>query len=170
MKYLIYFSQCSIPYCSQREKYMKEYSFVGRNISLGRVTFLLGLFLLLFPLFSCGSSKKVNVPEFRVLEIKLAKGIGDAGDKDVLLNPTDSFTSTDPAVVAHVSFANLSGKHDVKWKWYSPDGKLYYATKNFQIITPQGKICTRRIHMAQNIHQRRQGPSIYPATWEVGVL
>jgi hypothetical protein len=36
----------------------------------------------------------LNEPKFRVLEIKLAKGINDAGEKDVLLNPTDTFTSS----------------------------------------------------------------------------
>ena len=118
---------------------MNEKYFVRRKVLLGNVTFIFVLFFLLFSLSSCGSSKNLNEPKFRVLEIKLAKGINDAGEKDVLLNPTDTFTSIDPVVIAHVSFANFSGQHNVKWRWYSPDGKLYYATKNFQLKTPHGK-------------------------------
>ena len=69
---------------------------------LGSLTFIFVSFFLLFPLFSCGSSKNLNEPKFKVLEIKLAKGISVADDKDIILNPTEaiwviqtrSFTTT----------------------------------------------------------------------------
>jgi Caspase domain len=118
---------------------MTEYCFFKRNISFGGVAFLVGFLLFLIPLISCSSSKKVQDPEFKILEIKLAKGINDAGKREVVLNPTDTFSSVDTAVVAHVNFANLSGKHRVHWKWFSPDGKLYYTTNKIPIKTPKGK-------------------------------
>ncbi len=145
---------------------MNENYFVKRKMPLGSVTFIFVLFFLLFPLFSCSSSTNLNDPKFKVLEIKLAKGISNAGAKDIILNPTDTFSSIDPAVIAHVSFANLSGKHKVKWKWYSPDGKLYYATKNFQLKTPKGKYATDASTW-HKISISGDKAQYYPGKWKV---
>jgi len=145
---------------------MYKYYFGRIKLSLGSLTLLIGLSFLLFPLISCSSSKNLKTPKFRVLDIKLAKGINDAGEKDVLLNPTDTFTSIDPAVIAHVSFANLSGKHSVKWKWYSPEGKLYYTTNSFELKIPKGKYATEA-SVWHKISISGDQAQHYPGKWKV---
>jgi len=85
-------------------------------------------------IFACSTNKKVKkTPEFRVVKTTLTKGINETGDQDILLSPTDTFTTKDNAVIAHVEFANISGKHKVQWKWYEPDGNLYYMTKAYKV-------------------------------------
>jgi len=118
---------------------MTGHNFNKKDVSFGGVAFLVIFIFFLIQTISCSSPQKINEPEFKVLEIKLAKGLNEAGKKEIVLNPTENFSSSDTAVVAHVTFANLSGKHNVKWKWFSPDGELYYTTKKIQIRTPKGK-------------------------------
>ena len=109
------------------------------KISACRATLFLGMLLMLVSLAACGSSQKTSNPEFKLREIKLAKGLDEAGSKEIALHPTNTFSTIDPAVVAHASFANLSRKHTAQWLWYSPDGQLYTATKKIQLKTPKGK-------------------------------
>jgi len=83
---------------------------------------------------ACSSNKNVKkTPEFKVVKTTLAKGINESGDKDILLSPTQTFTTKDNAVIAHIELANMSGKHKVQWKWYDPDGNLYYETDSYKV-------------------------------------
>jgi len=96
---------------------------------------------LAFFFFACNSNQNVkDTPALRVLKTTLAKGINDSGQYDILIAPTSQFSSQDPAVIAHVKFANVSGKHNVQWRWYDPEGKLYYKTQQHKIGPAKGYI------------------------------
>ena len=92
--------------------------------------------LLAFLLFSCaGKSQNVKPAEFKLVKTTLAKDTKASGGIDQPLVPTQTFSTADEKVIAHVEFANLSGKHKIQWKWYDPDGRLYYASKKYQFKT-----------------------------------
>jgi hypothetical protein len=88
----------------------------------------------------CSATGNVReTPEFKLVETTLAKGINDAGGKEILLAPTQTFSTNDTKVVAYVKFANVSGRHSVNWKWYGPNGKLYSESKPYQFKTAQNR-------------------------------
>ena len=91
---------------------------------------------LILPLFvfACSSTKKIKKPPvFNIVETTLAKSIKDRGNKGVPVNPTTLFNTQDDQVVSHIKYVNLTGKHNLRWEWYRPDGKLYYKTNKYPI-------------------------------------
>jgi hypothetical protein len=90
-------------------------------------------------LSACKTGKtRVKRPEFKVIESTLSKGIHDNGTKIVPLDPTTTFSQTDLSAVSFVRLANLSGKHELRWEWFKPDGELYYSTNNTPIKVKKG--------------------------------
>jgi len=107
------------------------------QVKFVKLTLFLSLFVPIF--LACSSSQNVkDTPAFRVVKTTLAKGINDSGGKDILIAPTSQFSIQDPAVIAHVKFVNVSGKHNVQWRWYDPEGKLYYKTQQYKIGPANG--------------------------------
>jgi hypothetical protein len=107
------------------------------------------LVLSLLPI-ACTSTKLVRKPPpFRILRMTLARGVDDRGTRGIPVNPTTTFTTQDPQVVSFVEYENLSGRHELRWEWYSPDGKLYSKTRNYPIESStdkyirQGSACHR---------------------------
>jgi len=97
---------------------------------------------LILPLliFACASTKVVKKPPpFRIVETTLAKGVDDRGTRGIPLNPTTTFTTEDPEVISFIEYENLSGKHELRWEWYDPDGKLYSKTGNYPIRSSKNK-------------------------------
>lgn len=49
-------------------------------------------------------------------------------------NPTktDTFSSTDNAVYSWIKYSNAENS-SIRWEWYSPEGKLYYSTSEYNI-------------------------------------
>ena len=81
---------------------------------------IITIMLLTLFVFACGSTKTaVKPPQFRIIETSLAKGIEDMGTKGVPVKPTTTFSTKDKEVVSHVKYMNLTGKHHLKWKWFS---------------------------------------------------
>lgn len=104
-----------------------------------RITLFFSVFLILCCFCSCNSAKSIKRPELVMQEMTLAKGIREVGQKDVLLSPGTSFSSHDTAVIAYVKFGNMSGQHKVQWKWYRPDGNIYYTTADCPLSISKGK-------------------------------
>jgi len=115
---------------------MKTNIFGNRNIPL-RKYFLPCLFpVLLVVLYACGSTQTIQKPlPYRFAGATLSKGVDTSSKIAVPVKQTDRFSTRDDSVYAILSFENLSGRHKVKWEWYSPDGELYYATDNTNIRT-----------------------------------
>lgn len=115
---------------------MKSYGsrILWQNVALFFLSFVV---MLLFSACSTGKNVK-KAPDFRVVETTLAKGIKDIDNRDVLLNPTSTFTTRDNAVIAHVRLANLVGNHKVRWQWYRPGDNLYYESDLYKIATTKG--------------------------------
>jgi len=95
---------------------------------------------LLFFLSACSSTQNLKrAPNFKFVEATITKEIKKSDDVVEPGAPTQSFTTDDDSVAAHVKFANLSGKHKFQWKWYDPQGDLYYTSKAYQFKTKKDK-------------------------------
>ncbi|MGD9344713.1 MAG: hypothetical protein PVH84_02545 [Candidatus Aminicenantes bacterium] len=67
-------------------------------------------------------------PEQLVESFVLCKSVIPDGE---LLAPEETatnFNGSDPHVICFVGLTNVGRKMTLKWKWYSPDGKLYKET------------------------------------------
>jgi len=134
------------------------------------IPYFLLLLTSIFSIFACSTqSGNLQKPEFKFVEATLAKGINVDGNKYVLLNPTNSFSTQDSVVVSHVKFENLAMKHEVKWEWYDPDERLYHATKGHLLRTSKGKYVQNtatwhKISIKGDLAQK------YPGTWKVKIF
>ncbi len=89
--------------------------------------------------FSCSSTQVIKkTPPLEIIKTTLAKGIEDRGSYGMPVSPSSTFTTDDRQIVSHIKYANLSGKHELKWEWYGPDNKLYQATGSYPIETSNG--------------------------------
>jgi len=64
------------------------------------------------------------VENFEILSSVLCKNVKDAEPVD----STNVFTFNDERIYLWLSFKPFKDNHKVLWKWYSPDGELYYET------------------------------------------
>ena len=55
------------------------------------------------------------------------------------MRTTKEFSSDDKEVVSHVGFANLIGKHQIRWEWYTPERDLYQTTGNYALNARTGR-------------------------------
>lgn len=133
-----------------------------------RMISFFSVFLILCSFWSCNSSKNIKKPELAMLEMTLAKGIKEVGQKDVLLNPGTSFSSHDTAVIAYIKFGDMSGQHKVQWKWYGPDGDIYYTTAGCPLSISKGKYVKEASawHKISIMNDKAQD---FPGKWKVEI-
>lgn len=95
---------------------------------------------------SCGGSKTIQkTPTFYFGGTTFSKEMDSSGGLGVPSMVTDQFSVTDKQVYAHLKLENVSGEHKVRWEWFDPSGKLYYATDNTTVKASSGnylKKCT----------------------------
>ncbi len=127
------------------------------------------LIVILF-IFACASTKQVEKkPPFKFEGPILTKGIDTKGTIGTATEPTITFNTEDSEAIALLKFANLSGKHNLRWEWYDPAGKLYYSTGNFPIRTSRGKYLKKA--SAWHRISIQGDPAVnYPGNWEVRVF
>ena len=122
---------------------------------------------LIFILSACSSNQNVkNTPASRVVEFSLAKGIKEVNNQDVLLTPTDEFTTKDTAAIIHVKLADIYGPHKAQWKWYNPDGNLYYKTKKYN-IGPSKNYFVDEASSWHKISINGEKAALHPGQWSV---
>jgi hypothetical protein len=91
-------------------------------------------------LYACASQKLVEkkpLPKFQGMT--LATNVDDAGKIGVAKGLTSEFNSKDEQIVAFLTFENMSGTHNLRWEWVEPNGKVYFATKNYPLRVNNGK-------------------------------
>lgn len=102
--------------------------------------FIIAIGLSVLSLFSCSSQKTVEkkpAPKFQ--GVVLAKEIDDSGVIGVPQELTNEFDTEDKQVVAHLTFRNMSGNHNIRWEWVDPKGEVYLATHNYPLKVSKGK-------------------------------
>ncbi len=131
-------------------------------------SFFMIMLLTLF-VFACSSTKTAVKPsQFRIVETTLAKGIEDMETKGIPVKPTTTFTTKDKEVVSHVKYVNLTGKHHLKWKWFTPGGRLYYATSNYPIKTSKNTY-VKEGSSCHTISIKGTKAEKYPGDWKVNI-
>lgn len=104
--------------------------FQRRAVSLLAILFLV----------SCSTTGQVGkAPQYKFSGLTLAKDVDRSGEIGVPVEPTSEFTTQDDKVVAILNFQNISGKKALRWEWYDPQGKLYYATDGYYVTSEEGK-------------------------------
>ena len=127
------------------------------------------LTILILTMVSCGGSKTIQkTPEFRYAGATLSKGVSTSGNLGVPTNVTNQFSTKDKAVFAHLNLENLSGSHKVRWEWYGPDKKLYYATDNTRVKANRGNY-TRKCSAWHNLSIQGDKAQTMPGEWQLKV-
>lgn len=128
------------------------------------------IFLILPPfIFACSTTKIIKKPPpFRIVETILAKGVDDRGTRGIPLNPTATFTTDDREVVSFIGYENLSGKHELRWEWYGPEGKLYSKTRDYPIRSSKDKYI-KRGSACHKISIKGTKAQYLPGEWNVKI-
>ncbi len=129
------------------------------------------IFLILsLMLFSCGAIQGIKShPNLRFVDLTLAKGVNDQAVPAAPINSSTTFSPKDEGVIAFLKLQNLSGKHTLKWDWYSPDSTLYYSTGNYSIQSADGKIF-KEIAAWHRISIRGEKAATLTGGWVVNVF
>jgi len=118
---------------------------------------------------SCGGSKTIQkTPKFRYAGTTLSKSVSVSGNLGVPTTATNRFSTKDKAVFAHLNLENLSGSHKVRWEWYGPDGKLYYATGNTRVKASRGHY-TKQCTAWHNLSIQGDKAQEMPGEWQLKV-
>lgn len=77
-------------------------------------------------------------PSFRIISASTSRSVEMTEDSSYPIGMTDVFTKGDRDIVSYIQYSNISGRHNLRWEWFSPDGSLYYATKDHVVKTSSG--------------------------------
>lgn len=123
-------------------------------------------------LLSCGSKQTVkptdSIPPFKITKTTLAKNIKESGSEGIPVNPSSIFSIRDTYVVSHIKYANLHGKHNLKWEWYNPEGELYQSTGKYEIKSNQNS-WYKKGSASHKISVSGTKAADYPGTWTVRI-
>lgn len=105
-----------------------------------RLSLSLILSVFSFTLFACSTTYKEvqKPPPFKMQQMTIAKGISK-GVTGTPVDPSTTFTTEDPEIIAYLKFNNMHGSHKLKWDWHTPDGRLFYSSGDYQMAVPDGK-------------------------------
>lgn len=95
----------------------------------------------------------------------IAKGIS----KEVTgtpIDPSNTFTTEDPEVIAHLKFNNMQGSHNLKWDWHTPDGKLFSSSGDYPISVRDGKF-RKEATVWHRLPVRDEKAGTFPGNWQV---
>ncbi|MCK5506215.1 MAG: caspase family protein, partial [Thermodesulfovibrionia bacterium] len=122
-----------------------------------------------FILFACGTTRHVEKkPLSKFTGITLAKRIEKKDTKGIPSEATNTFTTQDTEVVAHLRFENMAGKHNLRWEWYDPEGNLYYSTGDYPVKASRGKYMSEAT-VWHSLSIRGDKAENHPGKWEVKV-
>lgn len=126
--------------------------------------------VLSFFYFSCISSKDIN-PEstFKISKITFAKGINETETYNIIVTPSETFSTQDTEIVSHVEYANMSGDHEVRWEWYDANNKLYSASETFHIKTSEGNYIVKG-EVWDKLPINGKKAEQLPGTWNVKIF
>ncbi len=101
------------------------------------ITLIAGLIVIVS---SCSSTKMVRKPpDFKIQDSVLSKRIKLTKEYSTPLDIGTRYNITDPEIISHVKYINLSNVNYFRWEWYSPDGKLFWNTNNYPVRATKGK-------------------------------
>jgi hypothetical protein len=119
--------------------------------------------------FACSSTQEIRKPpQLAYEEPILSKEIDDRDTEGVPVNPTTTFSTEDPEVIASLKLKNLSGSHTLRYDWHDPDGNLYSTTDNQPLKAAKGKYL-REATSWHSLSIQGEKPAHKPGHWKVQV-
>lgn len=126
--------------------------------------------LLLVLLLACSTTQSTTrKPSVKFVSTTFAKGIEDKDAVTVPTDPTESFAPFDEKVVAHLKFANLSGKCKLRWDWYNPSGDLYLSSGEFPLDVGAGQY-VREATAWHSLNLKGDKAASLPGQWTLKVF
>lgn len=132
-----------------------------------RLSFSLVFSVLSLTLFACSATTREvqKPPPFKMQQMTIAKWISK-GVTGTPIDPSTTFTTEDPEVVAYLKFENMHGSHKLKWDWHTPDGRLFYSSGDYQIAVPDGKY-RRESTVWHSLPVKGEKSATFPGNWQV---
>ena len=145
---------------------MKENKLIHLSLSY---FILFGTLICLLLLIACSTGHVAKKPaEFKIIETTLSKGIVNRGGKVKPVNQSSIFTTDDAEIIATAKFKNLTKPRDFRWKWYDPNGKLYFDTRNYT-VRPSNKKFIKDGVTWHKISVKGEKPQHYTGRWNVNL-
>ena len=72
-------------------------------------------------------------------------------------------------MVSHVAFHHLTGEHQLRWDWYSPDGRLYHTTGNYELKTRAGTYVAEGA-ACHKLPLKNAKAANHPGNWKVEIF
>ncbi len=148
----------------KRRSYIFNALFFSKRVTL--------LPLCLF-LISCAGTMRTGIDNSSILPLKivnttLSKEIKDSVYYSTPVQPSKVFTPNDKQVVSHVSLANLTGRHYIRWDWYTPNNKIYQSTGNFLVKASAGNY-VKHGDVSHIIALNSSKAADHPGNWRVEI-
>jgi hypothetical protein len=121
---------------------------------------------------ACSTTKSIQkstVSPFKITHTAISKDIKEVGNLSRPIDLAQEFTTQDEEVVSYLAFQHLTGKHQLRWDWYRPDGKLYRTTGNYTLKThtdtyvAEGSACHK-------LPLKNTKAADYPGNWKVEIF
>ncbi len=126
--------------------------------------------LMLVFVSACSKNREVmKKPPFKYAGTTLTKAVGKKGGLCVPKGASESFSTSDKEVVALLNLKNISGKHKLRWDWYTPSGTLYHSTNDFPFKTSSKKY-VKKATPWHKLSIKDEKAAEHPGKWMVKVF
>jgi hypothetical protein len=115
---------------------------------------------------SCASQRYSKPEPFKIVETATLKRIDDRGSDTESVHSATKFSHQDPQVFAFIKMHNVSGKHQIRWDWIQPNGKIYTTSGNHPINTATGHY-REKVAAWHPLFIKNENAATRPGTWRV---
>ena len=119
---------------------------------------------------ACTPAKEIRKPpDFKILQTTLSRKIDLTRTHSTPVQASTQFSTQDLEIISHIRYANLSGRHQLRWEWYDPQDRLYCATNKYAISVSPDKY-VRQGSSWHKISVKGTGASQNPGEWKVKIF
>ncbi len=130
---------------------------------------ILVIFFVMAGISGCSSTKKATgKASFSLPNNAITNNVDSSNPEKAFSNPKSDISSSDDYAACVSEFKDLSGNHEIRWKWFDPEEKLYYDTGNQTVSASMGKAATDGIAW-HKISVKGDRAESLPGKWHVDV-
>jgi hypothetical protein len=132
---------------------------------------ILVIFFVIAGITGCSSTRKSTgdkSPAFSLPNNAVTNNIDQSSPEKAFTNPKSDISSSDDYAASVTEFKDMSGNHEIRWKWFDPEGKLYYDTGNQTVNSAMGQSATDGIAW-HKISVKGDRAESLPGKWHVDV-
>lgn len=124
------------------------------------------LTVLLSLLTACSTGSHNARPSIKFSGATMTHNVVPEGDIAAPANPADKYSISDDKVVALAKFQDVAGAYNLRWDWYSPNGKLYTSSGDYPLKTSEGKF-RREVTVWHTLPIDGEKAATMPGKWSV---